>query len=264
MIKIEDFDNLKCYFCEKYLSVAPIFLVSKKCGFYQCGRCRHISTKISIRNFTYERVVKYITFPCSNEGCKMQLLFGEVEMHEKCCSHRKIQCIATGCGVNVKCNDLRRHYQACLQAEPDRRIFQNCIQCLATLRSDLVLILEKFTHSYIFVSLFDSKRMYAGVFSLNSIVSKTKFTMKLSNKENPNPVVTFQHDVKEYNELEHCINCMRMNCRLSYHKFSLKNKKGENIGVLPVQINFDLYCEILSLPKEIKVCVEINDDSSYQ
>ncbi|KAJ3664135.1 hypothetical protein Zmor_008327 [Zophobas morio] len=85
---------LKCFFCEKFLSVPPIYNHENESI---CGRCRFVNKAEDskwVRQTLYESVAKYLIFPCSNTsyGCKAQLKWGEVEEHENTCLYKKLNC----------------------------------------------------------------------------------------------------------------------------------------------------------------------------
>lgn len=90
-----DISNLKCWLCQKYLSVPPI--MTNKKGENICGRCHTDPTlkgTVLFRNKIYEEAAKQLNFPCFNakEGCNEIIKIGQAKKHEKGCSFDKYCC----------------------------------------------------------------------------------------------------------------------------------------------------------------------------
>lgn len=87
-------DLLKCSFCEKFLSVGPIFTQENESI---CGRCKFVERNNELqwgRQTVYESLAQNMIFPCSNisYGCNAQLKWGAVEEHENTCLYKKLHC----------------------------------------------------------------------------------------------------------------------------------------------------------------------------
>lgn len=214
----ELFEGLKCSFCQKYLTVGPIYSVVQTGEKYRCGRCVDIPSKTLIRNFCYENLVSNIDLPCCYAGCNSILQWGQVVEHEQICNYRTIQCI--GCDAIVKLNELEEHYKSDLPPD-DNRFFKSVIENypLPSLKSANFL-LKTLTHSYIFLIHFDCIRnMYAAVYCLQNQPVECYFELKLTS-ENVLTSVVFKGNVIEYNEKKHCIKCTLGKCQLTYHVHS--------------------------------------------
>ncbi|EFA00429.2 uncharacterized protein LOC663065 isoform X1 [Tribolium castaneum] len=98
---------LKCFFCDKFLSVPPIYNHEFESI---CGRCKFVNKSEDskwTRQTLYEDVARFMIFPCSNStyGCKAQLKWGDVEEHENTCLYKKLNC-------PFACNDIF-HVEKC-------------------------------------------------------------------------------------------------------------------------------------------------------
>lgn len=252
------FQNFKCCFCKKFLSVGPVFSIfADEEELFKCGRCEGIECAI---NFYFERVTPSVNVPCSYFGCDITLPFGKMREHEKFCTQRTVQCINLGCSLRTKAWELGSHFKACTLSQHER-VYRNNANFSAEPYQDEVFILELLQHSFVSVILFKSYYMYAGVFSLNESSNKISFTLTIGAQGKEDCSIKFRKDVILYDESVHCINCMRRHCELPNHKFSLSNVKcGENISDLPLTINFDLYYEILFWPSRIFYSVAVEFD----
>ncbi|CAG9771323.1 unnamed protein product [Ceutorhynchus assimilis] len=113
-----DFDDFKCSQCEKYLSVAPIYIYTDPIGKNKnvCGRCSVPDEGSKIRNVSYEILAKFLKFPCSSsKNCKEKLAWGEAEDHEAKCWHREMVCEI--CSGPYTTTTLISHYKKHHQKE---------------------------------------------------------------------------------------------------------------------------------------------------
>lgn len=108
----EDAETLRCSKCLYYLNVPPI-----KCSLdgkvYQCGRCDTEDPKIPIRNLAYEKVAKYIMFPCIYPNCSVKVAYSKVQQHEIECLYRTIPCPTVDCEQTILCNKITEHFNEC-------------------------------------------------------------------------------------------------------------------------------------------------------
>lgn len=88
-------EQLKCSYCGRALSCAPVLMSSL--GKDVCGRCRaplEPEGEVFLRNKPYETSVKDLLFPCCNKGlgCKEMLRLVEAKRHEDMCPFKEYAC----------------------------------------------------------------------------------------------------------------------------------------------------------------------------
>ncbi|KAJ8912249.1 hypothetical protein NQ315_003352 [Exocentrus adspersus] len=109
-------EEFKCFSCENYLSVFPVYLKNDGIGAI-CGRCVPSNQNDFIRDAAYETVAEFIQFPCSykKNGCDEQLAPDALQKHELTeCLFRLYRCPSE---ANTKCkwlggySDLVKHFK---------------------------------------------------------------------------------------------------------------------------------------------------------
>lgn len=258
-ISEEAFETLKCYLCRKYLSVGPVISISDDGKPYKCGRCKDIPSLRTIRNLCYEKVAAFLTFPCSYEPCKVKLSWDEAMRHEQFCTQRVIQCVRNGCDVIVKIEDFENHFNL-----HSKKVYTNSVENVSVKKyCSTVFLINNATEQYLFIMRYSQGNIYAGVLSLQPLLQHNMFSLKITCDKTYAPSIIYKSDVIEYNELEHCINCMRKKCCLEYHKFSVKYyKSGENVTHLPLVINFEALEKLLLIPAKFIYSVNIFNQCS--
>lgn len=243
------FNTLKCYLCGKYLSVGPVISITNDGKPYKCGRCKDIPSEKTIRNLCYEKVAAYLTFPCSYENCKVKLWWEQVEKHEKLCQHRIIQCVHQGCDTLIMIGDFEKHFKSHSQ----KRVFNENIQHFSVKKyCSTVFLLKKLMQQFIIVIRYCHATLYAGVFSLQPLSQSTFFDLTISSSVIHSPSIMYKAQVDLYDELIHCINCMRKKCHLYYHKYSVHyENSGLNTELLPLKINFESLEKLLLAPAKL-------------
>lgn len=247
------FNSLKCYLCGKYLSVGPVISISNDGKPYKCGRCKDIPSEKIIRNLCYENVAAYLTFPCSYEKCRVKLWWNQVENHEKYCQYRIIQCVHQGCDTQIMIEDFEKHFKLHSQ----KRVFNENIQNFSIKKyCSTVFLLKKLMQEFIVVIRYSHATLYAGVFSLQALSQATFFDLTISSNVIYSPSITYKAEVDVYDEVLHCINCMRKKCHLRYHKYSIHYENGGlNIDLLPLKINFESLEKLLLSPAKLMYSV---------
>lgn len=249
------FNSLKCYVCSKYLSVGPIISIANDGIPYKCGRCKDIPSDTIIRNLCYEKVAAFLTFPCSYENCEVKLEWELVGKHEKLCQHRIIQCVQHGCDTLIKVSDFEKHFRL----HSEKRVFYDSIEKFVIKKyCSTVLLLKKTEQHFIVVIRYCHGILYAGVYSLQQLTQSTFFELEMSSNMSYSPLIYYKAEINVYDELIHCINCMRQKCHLKYHSYSDNyNKSGVNIDILPLKINFEALEKIFLSPAKIMYSVNI-------
>lgn len=240
------FESLKCCLCDKYLSILPIISLTESGKPYKCGRCFDIPSEKIIRNLCYEKVAAFLTFPCSYKGCTEKITWDLVDIHEKYCQQRVIKCLINKCDALVAVCDMEKHFKS---PNHIRRIYYNKIKKLTMKNQCSIVILLKTVQDNYFVVLRHSyETLYAGVYSLQSYLRRKDLDFKLTMTTNGShsPSVSYIGKVIHYDDLEHCMNCVRKRCQLDYHKFSVKyGQSGKNINMFPLKINYEALEKIL-------------------
>lgn len=247
------FNSLKCYLCGKFLSVGPVISITDDGKPYKCGRCKDIPSEKTIRNLCYENVAAYLTFPCSYVNCKAKLLWDQVESHEKCCQYRVIQCVHQGCNRQIMLENFEKHFRSHSQ----KNTFNVNIHNFSIKKySNSVFLLTNLKQQFIVVIRYSLSTLYAGVFSLQPLSQITFFDLTISSNVIYSPSIIYKAQVDIYDDLLHCINCMRKKCHLLYHKYSVHYKNsGLNIDSLPLKINFESLEKLLLTPAKLMYSV---------
>lgn len=107
-------DELKCTFCNEYLSCFPIHMYAED-GVVACGRCPLLQDDNPIREVAYEKVAKAIIFPCKYKslGCLEEFTPDNLNSHEESCNFRQYFCplIPLGtCSWQGPMDELLQHY----------------------------------------------------------------------------------------------------------------------------------------------------------
>lgn len=116
---------VKCSICRSYLSVGPIWIRRN----YRpvCGRCTVSSDESKHEAIFYEKVAKYMIFPCRYDvhGCDVQLAWGSVLSHEQSCQLMPIKCAAFRCDDELRLEAMEEHF---LNRHPDLIMNKNEFQ----------------------------------------------------------------------------------------------------------------------------------------
>lgn len=99
-----DASCLLCSSCKGYLSVEPVTMSNDD---FFCGRC----PPGSYRATKYEKLAKFMIFPCINEeyGCTLHLPWNSAIFHEEKCTFKPLQCPISDCKSKMAKEYVRRH-----------------------------------------------------------------------------------------------------------------------------------------------------------
>lgn len=111
-------DQIKCFYCECYLSCDPIFILEN--GQNVCHRCVNSNgpPKNATRNLVYEKLASTLIFPCiyRNRSCPTKLIFGRtLWKHEANCSYGIIQ--QTNSNDRVRTKKLNEKERGVIQTQ---------------------------------------------------------------------------------------------------------------------------------------------------
>lgn len=249
----EDAAALKCSRCSCYLNVPPI-KTSVDGNVLQCGRCEYNDPNIYVRNFAYEKVGKYMVFPCIYPGCSVKVSWNKVKQHEIECIHRTIICPCNDCGVVVLCSKIIEHFNECHKSA----IISDVAVRFHKLDDGVALgLLVHDGNPYFCIFCSDGKLFRAGVYSIRALIP-SKYSIELY-------TMTFQkrkfwvsgEKVLLFNDKLHCIRCYVGKCTSKLHRqdFFSKSNKFEMSTELEVD-------SLKSILKSATVCSKISIESN--
>nr|CAH7735474.1 unnamed protein product [Callosobruchus chinensis] len=213
--------NLKCSICHHYLSVPPVSCTKGK---YTCGRCCPTTETCG----PYEEIARHILFPCSNEGCKTKLKWGEAMTHEDACTFRRIKCPSIACSMRIRLNEVLSHFTA------SHKGFIHDHQCRMLLKFNRVLY-EMATHCFsyrktrflVFVKITTDWPMHTFSFNvaalpngaLNKSLNDMNYTISLYLNSTPGNCILKKvgKHISQYDEDKHCLYCITGKCNKSGH-----------------------------------------------
>lgn len=103
-------NSARCSICRSYLSVGPIWIRSNHQP--ACGRCSLPSNDAKYRAIFFEKVARYMIFPCRNDvhGCDAKLSWGSVQSHEQNCQFAPMKCPAFQCNDDIRIENINEHF----------------------------------------------------------------------------------------------------------------------------------------------------------
>lgn len=245
--------NLTCFICGRYLSVSPIYING---GQSICGRC----PPSGYRNFVYEELAKFMTFPCTYNNCTSLLSWDQVKHHESFCPFKpsSLMCPKHNCGLvlfarNILHHVMTSHQELIMQNNfTSTRRLQNINFCefsnglkvhIVNVRNQpyLMMIYERGLRDT------DSDQICSydfsfGVFSYyQNVDSCTKYDLDVSVEDGLGNKVSFywrKEVLEEYNYNIHCLHCLGDLCvyELRNHLTNIKNT-----GDITMQYTIKLY-----------------------
>lgn len=193
-----DYRDLICSVCKKYLSVSPIF-TSDDGKSNKCGRCtgRQYSEKTLMRNKTYEKLAKFMQFPCSeSRNCKEILAWGKVINHELVCPFRPILCPHSNCLETYEINTVLSHFCKKHKVYSESVISHDL--CGKFGETDVILIDTK-NCRFLACFLFEDEFLWINVFTLSTRETGYKFAVAFNSQTckveyNPRFIGTYSED----------------------------------------------------------------------
>lgn len=213
-LPVEDAATLKCSKCRYYLNVPPI-KTSVDGTVYQCGRCDFDDPKITVRNFAYEKIAKYMEFPCINSDCMKKISWLKVQQHEIECVYRTIPCPIIDCKDSVLCAKIIDHFNENHRSA----IISDIAVRFHKLESSVdlgLLIHDGFPYFCMFCS--NGKSFRISVYSLRSRITQ-KYTIHLFTLAFQNRKISLSgEEIVLFNERMHCLKCYSGTCDSALHR----------------------------------------------
>lgn len=247
--------SLKCSLCNCYLSVGPIKTSTDGTKF-QCGRCNFSDPNITVRSFSYEKLAKFLTFPCIYEYCQNKIPWDLVQQHELTCPYRTIQCPFTDCDV-ILCSEVIDHFNIHhTSAVIDNFICYNLNMPSTTY---MRLLVHEDTPFFCHITR-DGKTFKTSVYSINNIKYQryqinlfTYCNLEVTKKQ----VSMLGEKIIPYNDKEHCIKCYMRNCNMKLHKHAMNRR---SLYEMTTEFDVASICSILkSETIYCKIYIEVDD-----
>nr|CAH7761594.1 unnamed protein product [Callosobruchus chinensis] len=267
----EELTKLKCAQCQLYLSVPPIILNN---GNNYCGRCKVAGT----RNNVYEELAKYILFPCVNETCTLQLLWGHIPNHELSCPHKVMLCPFINCSDSYKVKDVLVHFDQCHTSHIS---FSDELSVARKFRSlnfsqfvidRRVYVVNYDNFNYLVMVYIDAEKhpknniigrynFSFGVYSIQGKCKKKCYKVDVQVLWDSGIITNYNiadQPISQYNDRVHCLKCIQGICSLELHENKKENflptklAKIQNMGDMSVQFNIAIISapEALTVPKK--------------
>ncbi|CAG9824090.1 unnamed protein product [Phaedon cochleariae] len=205
--------SMKCCLCKNVLSVPPIMVLSEDGTELKCGRCKNNNEKPSVcRNIALENMAMFFSFPCIYKNCNEMIPWKEVGSHEDACDNKTIKCpmYYQKCERNVQVPKLEEHCKRYHKGN----IYYETLNCSFSPNEDLISILISSNQQFIIYITMGSKLSEIYVASLKKINECFTYDLKLSSTCNNTFVAYENQPISKYDEVDHCLRCMRSNCDL--------------------------------------------------
>ncbi|CAG9824088.1 unnamed protein product [Phaedon cochleariae] len=206
--------SMKCCLCEIVLSIPPIMVLSQDGTRLKCGRCKNRNDELSIcRSVVFERMAKFISFPCIYNDCNEIIPWKDVESHEDACDKRTVKCpiYYQNCEENVRVLNLEEH----LKRYHEDNIFYETRKYLTPTTSNMIsFIMFK---NYQFITAIKNSENSAEIYvaSLKKINECFTYTLKLSSTCDDTFFAYENQPISKYDEVDHCLKCMLTECDLN-------------------------------------------------
>ncbi|VEN42207.1 unnamed protein product [Callosobruchus maculatus] len=214
-------ENLKCSICQRYLSVSP---VSGTKGKYTCGRC----CPTAETSGPYEEIAKHILFPCSIEGCKTKLIWGQVLVHEAACTFRRIICPYMLCCIPVRLNEVLSHFieshrgfahdhRCRMSLAFNRTPHQIATHCFSYKKTCFLVFVKTITNCEFFTFKFGVAVLPNA--ELNEPINDMNYTVSLylSTASGICVMKKVGKQISQYDETKHCMYCIIGRCHQAGH-----------------------------------------------
>ncbi|CAH1176934.1 unnamed protein product [Phaedon cochleariae] len=224
--------SMKCCLCREVLSVPPIIAISEDGKQLKCGRCENVKKPFNARNFAFENIVKFFSFPCIYKDCNKMISWEDVESHELICEKKTIRCpiFYRACERIVQLQNLEEH----MEQNHERHIFPDRYLTMIIKRNNLAISSVISNNQMFFVMIDNSDTPEVYVASLNCINECFTYDLKISSGicDDPYSVSIGNQPINKYDERDHCFHCITKLCNLKHHPHSKVN------GNIPVTVNY--------------------------
>ncbi|CAH1176948.1 unnamed protein product [Phaedon cochleariae] len=220
--------SMKCCLCQNVLSVPPIIAISEDGKHLKCGRCKNVKKPFNARNFAFENIVKFFSFPCIYEDCNEMIPWKDVERHEDICEKKTISCpIYYECGDIVQVQNLEEHMK---QNHRKNMNFGYLTSKLKQHWGEVHFVKSNNQQFLVMIKNYDTPEVY--VASLNGINECFTYNLKLSSISKDKYSVSIENEpINKYDDRDHCFSCIDETCDLKHHPHSSVN------GNIPVTVN---------------------------
>ncbi|CAH1176964.1 unnamed protein product [Phaedon cochleariae] len=219
--------SMKCCLCKNVLSVPPIMVLSEDGTELKCGRCKNNKEKASIcRNIALENMAMFFSFPCIYRNCNEMIPWREVESHEDSCDERTIECpiYYEECEGKVQVLKLEEH----CERYHENNVGYETFNCSLFAKTEVMGILISSNQQFIIYITTGIKLSEIYVASLKKINEYFTYTLKVSSTCDDTFVAYENQPISKYDEVDHCLRCMRSDCDLSGYPHS---KVKDNVPV---------------------------------
>ncbi|CAH1176966.1 unnamed protein product [Phaedon cochleariae] len=198
----------KCCLCNNVLSVPPIMILSQDGAQSKCGRCKNnMDRPATFRNYTFENLAKFSSFPCIYKDCNKMIPWEEVENHEDACDKKMIKCPYyhfQSCKRNVELRKLEEHWKS-----HEMNIHLSTYNSiLSIIGADSQLLIHE-NHLFITMILNEKDVLKIYVASLKKINTCFTYNLKLSSTRSDDIFVIYVNQkIDKYNEMDHCFTCL--------------------------------------------------------
>lgn len=205
----------------------------------KCGRCKDVANIPNLARFPLiEAIGKYITWPCSFEGCGDMLGWDNVGEHEISCGYKKLLCPLEDCTNEISVGTLASHLEnghgdnfICqienqkvtvpinISEEQNIELFETKVILLN--EGNLQFLL--FVHRKVIVLTFIGKPQKYQTFNIH-------ITNSVENE--PNGFLSYDNQILQpFNNQIHCMKCFSGNCSSITHSYETTDQTGNGIGI---------------------------------
>ncbi|CAH1164228.1 unnamed protein product [Phaedon cochleariae] len=250
---------MRCTLCDHFLSVPPIMTISDDGKENQCGRCRHIKSAVSKRNFCYENLARFLNFPCIYRNCPEQVQWNEVEQHEKNCVHKAIQCplyYQKNCTTIIEINEFELHMN---RLHRNNTIYGDTVsKKIGINMSSVYYLVPEEGRFLVYIT---PEAIFVG--SLGAPSKYFTYSVKMTAMNNCEDKCLFFDNVRivEYEERLHCFRCLKEKCNLIHHQYSKHNNENTTKNADYLYIDKDLVTKFLQDTSNITISLTLIRES---
>ncbi|XP_066147230.1 uncharacterized protein [Euwallacea fornicatus] len=220
--------HFKCSICDKYLLVGPI--LTDDGSTFKCGRCSFISSP-NLKNpvYGFEKLVSFMTFPCTFKGCNCLLDWSTIELHEAICIYRTVNCPYYQCEHVLPAYELAKHFQ---DTHKKYVCLEECCIINRNIKQPnrcLMRMLLYNGQTYLMFNYRDNTRFWVSVYCMGAPNENLSFEITFVSPDGKRFIKLTNQPIKTFKEQEHCITCLEQECNSKFHKFSKLYKGHEKI-----------------------------------